>query len=197
MSRIDSCFFGQGEEVRTDTFFQFIEVTALQVGTSDAAIEEHVACKDARSFLAMKDKATGRVSWDMISFQTGIAKGNDIAIGDLFSQFNQWWSAYKVMFLTGLFTFLWSLLLVIPGIIKGYAYSMAMYILAENPEIGAREALRRSQEMMDGHKLELFCLHLSFIGWHLLAIITFGIAYVWVMPYINATVTNFYNDIKN
>ena len=125
------------------------------------------------------------------------AKGNDIAIGDLFGQFNQWWSAYKVMFLTGLFTFLWSLLLVIPGIIKGYAYSMAMYILAENPEIGAREALRRSQEMMDGHKLELFCLHLSFIGWHLLAIITFGIAYVWVMPYINATVTNFYNDIKN
>lgn len=125
------------------------------------------------------------------------AKGEEIEIGDLFKQFSQWWPAYKVMFLSGLFTFLWSLLLVIPGIIKGYSYSMAMYILAEEPEIGAREALRRSQEIMDGHKLELFGLHLSFIGWHLLACITCGIAYVWVMPYINATVTNFYNSIKN
>ena len=86
MSRIDSCFFGQGEEVRTDTFFQLIEVTALQVGTSDAAIEEHITCKDAGSFLAMKDKATGRVSWHMIGFQTGIAKGDDIAFANVLAQ---------------------------------------------------------------------------------------------------------------
>lgn len=125
------------------------------------------------------------------------AKGDDISVGELFGQFSQWWAAFKVLFLSGLFTFLWSLLLVVPGIIKGFGYSMAMYILAEEPEIGAREALRRSQEIMDGHKLELFGLHLSFIGWHLLGIITCGIAYIWVEPYIDATVTNFYNSIKN
>ncbi len=118
-------------------------------------------------------------------------------VGELFSHFNKFWAAFKVTFLSGLFTFLWSLLLVIPGIIKAYSYSMAMYILAENPEIGALEAINRSKAMMNGHKMELFVLQLSFIGWHLLGAVTLGIAYVWVLPYINATTANFYNSIKN
>jgi len=117
-------------------------------------------------------------------------------INDLFTEFNNFWSAFKVSFLTGLFTFLWSLLLIIPGIVKAYAYSQAMYILAENPEIGAREALKRSEEMMQGHKMDLFVLNLSFIGWYLLGAITFGIAYIWVIPYVQATMANFYNELK-
>ena len=125
-----------------------------------------------------------------------LAEGVAPKIGDLFTEFNNFWSAFKVQFLSGLFIALWSLLLVIPGIIKAYAYSQAMYILAENPEIGAREALKRSEEMMKGHKMELFILQLSFIGWELLGAITFGIAYIWVLPFYQATMTNFYNEIK-
>lgn len=118
-------------------------------------------------------------------------------VGELFAHFNKFWAAFKVTFLCGLFTFLWSLLLVIPGSIKAYSYSMAMYILSENPEIGALEAINRSKAMMDGHKMELFVLQLSFIGWYLLCAVTFGIAGVWVIPYVNATMANFYNSIKN
>ncbi len=118
-------------------------------------------------------------------------------IAELFAHFNKFWAAFKVLFLTGLFTFLWSLLLVIPGIVKAYSYSMAMYILAENPEMGALEAIDRSKAMMDGHKMELFVLNLSFIGWYLLCAVTFGIASVWVVPYVSAATANFYNSIKN
>lgn len=117
-------------------------------------------------------------------------------VAELFAHFNKFWAAFKVNFFVGLFTALWSLLFVIPGIIKAYSYSMAMYILAENPEIGALEAINRSKAMMDGHKMELFVLNLSFIGWYLLCAVTFGIAGIWVIPYVSATTANFYNKIK-
>ena len=87
-------------------------------------------------------------------------------------------------------------MLIIPGIIKGIAYSQAMYILAENPEIGGREAISKSQEMMRGHKMEYFILLLSFIGWSILASLTFGLLYIWLIPYMNATYANFYQSIK-
>ena len=115
---------------------------------------------------------------------------------DAFSGFDDFWSAFKTTFLTGLFTFLWSLLFIIPGIIKGYSYSMAMYIVAENPGISALEAIDRSKKMMDGHKMEFFILYLSFYGWALLTVITFGIAGIWTIPYMNATLANFYNEVK-
>lgn len=115
---------------------------------------------------------------------------------DAFSGFDDFFTAFKASFLVGLYTFLWSLLFVIPGIIKGLSYSQTMLIVAENKGIGAREAIRRSKEMMDGYKMELFVLSLSFIGWYLLVAITFGIAAIWVAPYMQATMVNFYNNLK-
>lgn len=117
-------------------------------------------------------------------------------VKDVFNSFNEFWAAFKVQFLTGLFTCLWSLLLYVPGIIKALSYSMSMYILAENPNMPALEAIDKSKAMMDGHKKDLFVLYLSFIGWMLLGAITCGIAYIWVLPYMEATLTNFYNSIK-
>lgn len=118
-------------------------------------------------------------------------------VAELFVQFKNIWPVFKVTVLRFGLTFLWSLLLVIPGIIKAYSYSMSMYILAEDPKIGALEAIQRSKAMMDGHKMEFFMLHLSFVGWYLLCAVTFGIAAVWVVPYVSATNANFYNSIKN
>ena len=115
---------------------------------------------------------------------------------DAFTGFDDFWTAFKTTFLVGLYTFLWSLLFVIPGIIKAFSYSQAMYIVAENKGIGAREAIRQSQAMMDGHKAELFVLGLSFIGWGLLVTVTLGIAAIWVVPYMQATMVNFYNNLK-
>ena len=125
-----------------------------------------------------------------------LAAGTKPEIAELFQHFNKFWGTFKVTFLTGLFTFLWALLLYIPGIIKALSYSMAMFILAENPDMPALEAIDRSKKMMDGHKMDLFVLYLSFIGWGLLCGITFGIAAIWVVPYMSATMVNFYNSIK-
>ncbi len=105
-------------------------------------------------------------------------------------------SSILLSLLTGLLIFLWMLLFIIPGIIKAYAYAMAPYILAENPTISITEALDESQEMMKGHKMDLFILGLSFIGWGLLGLITFGIAFIWVIPYINAAHAEFYLEVS-
>lgn len=98
----------------------------------------------------------------------------------------------KTMLLKDIFIFLWSLLLIIPGIIKAYAYSMVPYILADNPNIGVRKAIALSNEMTMGHKFDMFVLDLSFIGWYLLGTIALGIGVLFVMPYENATKAELY-----
>ena len=100
------------------------------------------------------------------------------------------------MFLMDLKVLLWTLLLIIPGIIMTFAYAMTPYILEEHPEIGAWEASTRSREMMKGHKFDLFWLYLSFIGWAILGILTFGIGYLWLSPYVSCSEIGFYNDLK-
>lgn len=98
--------------------------------------------------------------------------------------------------LMGIFIFLWTLLLIIPGIIKFYAYSMTHYIIAEDPEIDFMDALKKSEEMMKGHKFRLFKLQFSFIGWFILGIITFGVGLIFVYPYYNLAHANFYIDLR-
>ena len=125
-----------------------------------------------------------------------LAKGVKPQAKDAFSGFDDFWAAFKVTFLVGLYTFLWSLLFVIPGIVKGISYSMAMYVLAENKGMSATECINASKEMTNGHKMDLFVLSLSFIGWMILGSITLGIAYIWITPYMQATFTNAYNSLK-
>ena len=86
-----------------------------------------------------------------------------------------------------LYIFLWSLLFIIPGIVKSYAYALAEFITMENPEMSASDCLRLSQERMDGHKKDIFLLDLSFIGWHILCMFTFGIGYLFLAPYMAQT----------
>ena len=94
------------------------------------------------------------------------------------------------------FVVLWSLLLVVPGIIKSLSYSQMFFLMADNPKTDAAEAQRKSIAMMDGHKGELFVLQLSFIPWYLLVCITFGLAAIYVGPYIQATMTEYYKYLK-
>ena len=107
-----------------------------------------------------------------------------------------YWHKVWGMFLMYLFIFLWSLLLVIPGIIKMFSYSMTPYILEEHPELSANDAIDRSRAMMKGHKFDLFWLILSFIGWMILCIFTFGIGYIWLLPYMETSIAGFYEDVK-
>jgi len=122
--------------------------------------------------------------------------GTKPAVGDIFCGFDDFWSAFKVTFLTALFVFLWSLLLIIPGIVKAYSYYMSVYILAENKGKPALECISESKELTNGHKMDLFVLELSFIGWGLLCIVTLGIAAIWVTPYMGTTIANAYQALK-
>ena len=97
--------------------------------------------------------------------------------------------------LIGIFTFLWSLLFIIPGIVKSYAYSMAYFIKIDHPEYTATQALDESQKIMKGNKMKLFLLDLSFIGWIILGSLCFGIGTLWVTAYMEAAHAEFYRDI--
>lgn len=98
---------------------------------------------------------------------------------------------------TAIFILLWSMLFCIPGIIAVYKYSMAPYILMDHPEMTGGEAITASKNLMNGKKWKLFCVEFSFIGWCLLGTLTFGIAYIWIAPYMQATFAAFYEDIKD
>jgi len=113
----------------------------------------------------------------------------------LFKGFNNFATNFIVGLLVYLFTFLWSLLFIIPGIIASYAYSMTFFIQHDNPEMAETDAIKASKEMMKGHKWELFVLDLSFIGWYLLGILTFGILFLFVTPYHNAARAAFYENL--
>ena len=101
-----------------------------------------------------------------------------------------------IMLLGTVYILLWCLLLIIPGIIKAYAFSMAPYIAEDNPELGPGECLRRSEDLMYGHKMDLFMLHLSFIGWILLGILSLGIGLLWVTPWMEMAQVKFYEELK-
>lgn len=116
-------------------------------------------------------------------------------IKDLFSQFNRFAQGFLQHFLRSLYVILWSLLLVIPGIVKSYSYAMTPFIMAENPDMTANEAITASRELMDGHKGELFVLELTFFGWILLNILTLGIGSLALNPYMNAARAAFYKDL--
>ena len=119
----------------------------------------------------------------------------DFQFNDLFSQFDNFGKGFLQNFLRGLFVFLWSLLFIIPGIVKSYAYSMTPFILTEHPEMTANEAITASRELMNGHKGELFWLDLTFIGWSLLCAFTLGIGNLFLNPYMNASRAAFYRDL--
>lgn len=125
-----------------------------------------------------------------------VARNNDVNIENLFDGFSNFVNSLLLYLINTLFIFLWSLLFIIPGIIKSYAYSMSFYIMKDNPQIEANEARIKSEKMMYGHKWELFCLHFSFIGWILLSLLTFGILFFWVSPYMKVSEALFYEKIK-
>lgn len=117
-------------------------------------------------------------------------------INDLLAGHRQFSRVFGTVFLQGLYTLLWTLLLIIPGIIKSLSYALTPYILHDHAELQYNSAIERSMEMMDGHKMRLFLLYLSFIGWGILALFTCGLGFLWLTPYVNASLAAFYEDVR-
>ena len=135
------------------------------------------------------------VSIAMIALK--VLNNEEFQVANLFDGFNNFINAFLLGLLNGVFTFLWSLLFVIPGIVKALSYSMSYFILAENPNMSQAEARRESMRIMQGNKWRLFCLQFSFIGWLILSSFTAGILLLWVTPYMQTATAAFYNEIKN
>lgn len=114
----------------------------------------------------------------------------------LFSYFPHWGTAVAASLKQGLLVILWSLLLIVPGIMAAYSYAMTPYILAEHPEMTSGDAILHSKEIMYGNRWRLFCLEFSFIGWSLLSVLTLGIGNLWLIPYRQAAIAAFYREIS-
>jgi uncharacterized membrane protein len=123
-------------------------------------------------------------------------KTGKVDIGDLFAQFKLYGPTVKTMFFYDLYIYLWTLLFIIPGIIKGLSYFMVPYILTENPNIDTKRAFEISKTTMNGEKGNLFVLGLSFIGWYLLGVLACCIGVCFVQPYYEAARTEFYAYVK-
>jgi uncharacterized membrane protein len=129
-------------------------------------------------------------------FNQNLINNTEPQFSDLFSRFDIFWKACGMNLLIQLYTLLWSLLFVIPGIIASQSYAMAPYIMADNPYISIQEAIQQSKDMMYGNKWRLLCLNISFIGWMILSAFTLGIGLLWLNPYISAAQAAFYNDVS-
>lgn len=110
--------------------------------------------------------------------------------------FENYWHKVWTMLWMSILIGLWSLLLLIPGIIKAFSYAMTPYIIEEYPELSSTEAIHRSRMMMRGHKFDLFWLELSFIGWGFLCLLTAGIGFFWLIPYMETSIAAFYEEVK-
>jgi uncharacterized membrane protein len=138
----------------------------------------------------------GALTFGYLGYFSRKARGEDAMIENLFDGFKLFLPTFLLFLLQSIFIMLWTLLLFVPGIIKTLSYSMSFFILRDNPDIGASAAIKASRKMMNGHKGKLFGLYISFIGWILLSMVTFGIAMLWVTPYMTLTLANFYEDLK-
>ena len=130
-------------------------------------------------------------------FSLSLARNQDARIEQIFNGFYNFGKALGAYLLMLVFILLWSVLLVIPGIIAALSYSMTFYIIADDPSVGAMEAIDKSIIMMAGYKWKYFCLMLRFLGWALLCILTLGIGFLWLMPYMQVSVAKFYDDVKS
>ncbi|MGE1011401.1 hypothetical protein CN556_15160 [Bacillus wiedmannii] len=132
-------------------------------------------------------------------FVLNVIRGTNARINHIFRWFNdgsKFMKSFSTYLLMNVYLVLWTLLLIIPGIIKSFSYSMTYFILNDHPEYTANQAITESRRMMNGHKMDYFLLCLSFLGWFILSILTLGIGFLWLVPYFYTTSAAFYEEIS-
>ncbi|MBP3433456.1 MAG: DUF975 family protein [Alistipes sp.] len=167
-------------------------VASPQIVTAEGSVSGNVIYMLAYVFIGAP------ISYGLYFAYLQFCRGAELKVENLFSLFNSKYyiKSVSLYLLTSIYTFLWSLLLVIPGIIKGLSYSMAPYILLDNPELSAEEAICRSMEMMRGHKMDLFLIGLGYAGLAILSCFLLCIPLLWLSPYYMTVFTKFYENLK-
>lgn len=139
---------------------------------------------------------TGPLNWGLVYTTLACARGEKWGVESLFEKFgDNFGNKIALGIVQAIFIILWTLLFIIPGLVKMYAYSMSWYIYKDHPELGATECITASRQMMDGYKMQLFLLDLSFIGWYLLGALCFGVGVLFVVPYHEVARANFYQEL--
>ena len=140
----------------------------------------------------------GPFAFGLAKFSLALSRNQDVRVMQIFSGFhiNLFLRQFKAYLFRILFIFLWTLLFIVPGIIAALSYSQMFYILAEDPTISASDAMKKSKKMMYGNKWKYFCLDMRFVGWILVCILTLGIGFLWVFPYLQVSSAKFYEDIS-
>ena len=133
--------------------------------------------------------------WGFDVFILRIVRAERVQLSNLFDGYKDFWRIFLASLLYAVYVLLWTLLLIVPGIIKSLSYAMMPYVLKDNPEMGGEEAIHRSRVLMDGHKMKLFLLYLSFIGWAILCLLTLGIGFLLLAPYVDASKAAFYESL--
>ncbi len=170
----------------------FVSIVGAASGTNPA-----IATSTMQFFAQIVELlVSGAFTVGFMGFFLGIAQDSEVRLELLFVGFRRFWKSFGTYFFYGLFISLWMLLFIIPGIIASFRYAMAFFIIADDEDCGALEAISRSKEMMKGNKWKLFCLHWRFLGWALLCMFTFGIGYLWLIPYMQTSFAKFYEDVK-
>ena len=129
-------------------------------------------------------------------FNLNLVDGKEAAYADLFGYFPHWKNAVVARLLKNVTVILGFLLLIVPGLLASYNFALVEFLLAENPDLPAKEALARSRFLMRGNRWRLFCLEFSFIGWQILSSFVWGIGSLWINPYTKAARTAFYREIS-
>ena len=136
------------------------------------------------------------LAWGYTVFFLRMAREENTDYERLFDGFSQYVRITLAELLKGIYVLLWMLLLIIPGFVKDYSYAMTEFILKDHPEMSGEEAICQSMKMMQGHKMQLFLLDLSMIGWFILSCLTLGIGFLFLVPYNNSAHAHFYEDLK-
>lgn len=191
-------YLGQGWEVKTNPYLLLVsEQQVISIAEEIVFAFAVVSLGIAVIKFILSCIIGGYIELGYAFYHLKLYDGEAVSVKDLFGSFQRFKQGLGLYWIRTVYIFLWTLLLVIPGIIAEYSYAMAPYILQENPELTPSEALSRSKEMMKGHKFELFWLEVSFFGWIILSAFTLGIGIYFLEPYMKAAETAFYREISN
>lgn len=137
----------------------------------------------------------GPIQYGLAVQSQNVVRGRAVDVNDVLAAKTRFADTIVAYLLNTIFTFLWTLLFIIPGIIAAYSYSMTYYIMLDNPNLTPDQARKESIRLMTGNKWRLFCLHCSFIGWFLLCVLTLGILTIWISPYVECATAEFYDTL--
>lgn len=137
------------------------------------------------------------MGYGLVVFFVRHTHGEAASAGALFAGYRDFGRVFLTLLLQQVYLLLWTLLLIVPGLVKSYAYRLTPYVLHDHPELSRNAAIERSMQLMDGRKWKLFCLDLSFLGWVILAALTLGIGLLWFVPYQQTALVRFYEDARS